>query len=196
MLFYLPLALLKLFLYTESSDSNLTARNYWWYQKRVQIGKINGIFWGYLYSKAAAPFAMIFEAAGTSSGQSSPAAQQPLGSYLGMNWLEPPFPRAAQFACGCNSTREFDHSLIKSACYQQHTCFPLCKGGNKEPSAVRLVLMLALSNLPGIGHTFCALIKPCFVSAPKKLQCTAEHSSVCSGTFWTRGSMDKFLAGQ
>lgn len=123
---------------------------------------------------------MIFEAAGTSSGQGSPAApallQQPLGSCVGRNWVELPLPRAARFVCGCNSTREFNHSLINSVHYQQHTCFPLCKGGNKEPSAVRLGLMLALSHLPGIGHTSCASIKPCFVSAPKKLQCRAQFS--------------------
>lgn len=123
---------------------------------------------------------MIFEAAGTSSGQGSPAApallQQPQGSCVAMNWLELPLPRAAQFVCGCNSTWEFNHGLIKSVHYQQHTCFPLCKGGNEELSAVRAGLMLALSHLPGIGHPSCALIKPCFVSAPKKLQCRAYFS--------------------
>lgn len=79
--------------------------------------------------EAAAPFAVIFEAAGTSSGQGSPAApalpQQPLGSCVGMNRPELPLARAAQFVCRCNSTWEFNHSLIKSVRYQQHTFPPL-----------------------------------------------------------------------
>lgn len=152
-LFYLPVALL--FLYTESSVQTSVQ----WTKREYRLIRSEGFFEVFVLQGSCSLCSYLRlqghpVARALLQPQHCPSSHWvPVWAWTGQSC---PFPEQLSLSVGVTLRNNL---ITTSWSLPIIICFPLCKGGNKEPPVVRLGLMLALSHLPGIGHASCALIK-------------------------------------